>query len=115
MSGHEHADAVLAHYGVKGMKWGKRKAANLAEAEKVVSTKKANSDPFFKELKGAVDQLSKAQYEGLKKDLRAEAFIATLFNDKNNTARAKLALLEGAEKVAAKGEKWADERLKNKA
>lgn len=34
----------LAHYGVKGMKWGKRKASRAEKKERVAAYKKAKSD-----------------------------------------------------------------------
>ena len=88
------SDVVLAHYGVKGMRWGKRKAnpvraAKRAQKLAVIDTKKAMRDERDKSIMDARDRVensrsnlkdAKKQYKTDRKEVGRKAAKAALIN-----------------------------------
>lgn len=92
--------AELAHYGVKGMKWGKVKSRVNKSLDVIGALGKAITD---------------AQYENKKASLRGEAFVADLLGKPSN-ARRDLTTLEALEDLAERGRAAAERMdLKTKA
>lgn len=80
-------DNFLAHYGVKGMKWGKRRAERQAERE---STQSKDHKKVSGLKKKRVDEMSNAELEALNKRMNLEQQYSRL-NPKKTSAGSKFA------------------------
>lgn len=92
--------ASLAHYGVKGMKWGVRKKASSG-ARKAGTAAKTAAKKVGKALEG---------YENERRRLQGEAFITDLFG-LNSPARAQLNAYDAMEKTIISSGARAAQRL----
>lgn len=91
-------DEPLAHYGVKGMKWGKVKSRVGKTLDAVGALGKAITD---------------AQYDNKKATLKGEAFVADILGKPSNAKR-DLRTIEALEDLAERGRAAAERMDLNK-